>query len=54
VAINAVMVPMVSVITSIMKVSVVDKVIIEFQVTFFAKAIYFLKETIITGVHSFL
>ena len=51
-AINAAMVPMVSVIIFIMMVSMVDKVIIEFQVTFFAKGIYFLMVTIITGVHS--
>jgi hypothetical protein len=35
-----------------MMVSMVDKVITEFQVTFFAKGIYFLMVTIITGVHS--
>jgi hypothetical protein len=54
VAINAVMVCMVSVFTFIMMVSVVDKAIIEFQVTFFARGIYFLMVTIITGVHSLL
>ena len=53
-AINAVMVRMVSVIIFIMMVSMVDKVIIEFQFTFFAKGIYFLMVTIITGVHSLL
>jgi hypothetical protein len=52
VAFNAVMVPMVSVIIFIVMVSMIDKFIIEFQVTFFARGIYFLMVTIITGVHS--
>ena len=48
------MMPVASVITFIIMVSMVAEIIIEFQVAFFAKVIYFSIVTMVSGVHSLL